>query len=160
MTDMERFMAKVSPEPNSGCWLWLGAISTNGYGQIWNPQTRALSVASRWIYEAIHGPIADGLYVCHQCDVSLCVNPAHLFLGTPTDNVRDCMGKGRFRSILREKMICLRGHPLQGENVRMYSGGKKRRCLVCDRIHDRRKKDKLIAMRAATKAASKDANNG
>lgn len=90
-TPEQRFWAKV--EKSDGCWLWRGTVA-GGYGQCRSaPKVRV--AAHRFSYNLHFGPIPDGLYVCHRCDTPLCVNPAHLFLGTDSDNMRDMVSKGR-----------------------------------------------------------------
>lgn len=93
MTDIERFMKFVSPEPNSGCWLWMGAENGKKYGVFWFEQK--LSLAHRTSYSMFCEKIDDGICVLHKCDNGLCVNPDHLFLGTLKDNSIDMVRKGR-----------------------------------------------------------------
>lgn len=84
------------PVTESGCWICLSGSVGAGYAQfkVNGVQRRAHRVA----YEAYKGPIPDGLFVCHSCDVPSCVNPDHLFLGTPLDNMLDKVRKGRAKS--------------------------------------------------------------
>lgn len=82
---------------SGNCWIWTGATTRDGYGVLTigrNTQRRAHRVA----YELEHGPIGPGLVVCHRCDTPRCINPAHLFIGTPRDNTRDMLAKGRRNS--------------------------------------------------------------
>lgn len=94
MRRRERFESKFIPEPTSGCWLWTGALTERGdYGkmQIGGKHERAHRVS----WKLFRGPIPEGRHVLHRCDVGICVNPDHLFLGTQADNNRDMFSKGR-----------------------------------------------------------------
>jgi hypothetical protein len=88
-----RFEKYVIPEPNSGCWLWVGSADRYGYGQL-NIGGRPLK-AHRISWEMHREPIPKGLFVLHKCDTPACVNPDHLFIGTKSDNSRDMFAKGR-----------------------------------------------------------------
>jgi hypothetical protein len=78
------------------CWQWLGGRFGSGYGlvYVWGKNLRA----HRYSWELHNGPVPDGLRVMHNCDNRLCVNPAHLSLGTDVDNIHDMMAKGRDRT--------------------------------------------------------------
>lgn len=93
--DRQRFEDSSIPEPNSGCFLWIGRLSYDGYGKF-RANGKTLR-AHRVAWELYRGVIPPGLLVCHKCDVPSCVNPNHLWLGTDLDNSRDMMTKGRWR---------------------------------------------------------------
>jgi hypothetical protein len=78
------------------CWLWTGYRVPTGYGQAWH--AGRLVRAHRLAWELTYGPIPPGLCVCHACDVPACCNPAHLFIGPQSANLRDMARKGRRRA--------------------------------------------------------------
>ncbi len=88
------FFKKVEKQEN-GCWLWTAALNPNGYGRV-NVLGRTRR-AHRISYMQHCGPIPEGMFVCHKCDVRNCVNPEHLFLGDQQSNMADMRSKGRHR---------------------------------------------------------------
>ena len=93
-SEAERFWAKV--DKSGECWMWTGCVSRGGYGSF-SVTSADNRLAHRVAYELTIGAIPPGLLACHKCDVCGCVNPAHIFLGTSTDNNRDRESKGRGR---------------------------------------------------------------
>lgn len=91
----ERFWAKV--DRSGDCWIWMGCrngtTQQHGYGRF-NIGGHIFH-AHRVAWEFTNGPVTDGMRVLHKCDNPPCVNPAHLFLGTQTDNMQDCATKDR-----------------------------------------------------------------
>jgi hypothetical protein len=128
-------MRHVSPEPNSGCWLWEGAQNNVGYGKIGlGGGDGGSGLVHRLLWEQANGPIPAGMFVLHRCDVRACCNVDHLFLGTPLDNMQDMHAKGRGKieagpAGQTAKTHCPQGHPYDEENTYLWRGH--RLCRAC-----------------------------
>lgn len=136
----DRFWANVQKNGPDDCWLWLGGLTSTGYGQISigsrSDSGKKKMKAHRVSFEIANGPIAGGtLLVCHICDNRRCVNPKHLFLGTPKDNTQDALKKNRLRKPLT-KSHCKRGHAFTPENTTFYKNGSQK-CRTCSRERTR-----------------------
>lgn len=139
---VERFLSFISPEPNTGCWLWMGTIRNkqHGYGAF-SVGARQLVSAHRFAWEAFRGPILDGLQIDHLCRNTCCVNPDHLEPVTPKENtIRSTVGIAAKRRHAA-KTHCPYGHLLDGRNAF------ERFCTTCA---TRRKRAYKQKMRAAT----------
>lgn len=88
-----RLVGKSIPEPNTGCWLWLGPVDEDGYGA---SKLFGERRAHRAAWTMANGPIPPGASILHRCDNPPCINPDHLFLGDPTSNMKDRAAKGRY----------------------------------------------------------------
>lgn len=95
---VERFWSRVDVVDDSKCWIWVGGTTVYGYGcfVFINRHLRLTNcVASRFAFMTTGKTIPVGICVCHKCDVKLCCNPEHYFLGTQADNNHDMWNKGR-----------------------------------------------------------------
>lgn len=91
---IRNFWDRVDKRSSNECWLWIGSIKPNGYGNFMVCRDKPIN-AHRMCWRICYGPIPDNMNVLHKCDNPRCVNPHHLFLGTQVDNLNDAKNKGR-----------------------------------------------------------------
>lgn len=139
----DRILARVVVDPDTGCWEWRGALTTQGYGHMGIGGNKT-STVHRVAYQEWVGPIPDwATEICHHCDNRPCCNPRHLFAGTKSDNQQDSVRKGRH--FMKSKTHCPQGHPYEGGNVLPAHGG--RACRECGRERSREAMRNLRARR-------------
>ena len=116
------------PIPESGCWVWMGTISSHGYARIWIGY-KSLYV-HRLSYEIHKGEIGKNLTIDHLCRVRCCVNPEHLEAVSNKENI--LRGEGITAKNVY-KTHCPKGHLYSGDNLYVYRGY--RYCRICQKQH-------------------------
>ena len=125
---IERFEAKVERVPFTDCWIWIGAVKPNGYGDF---HFRNGHVSAHQAAYALHvGSVPDGLELDHLCRVRCCVNPRHLEPVTRQTNLL----RGVRKTLVT---TCKNGHPFDGRNARQ------RLCSTCRREYSRAYKKRI-----------------
>lgn len=137
---VDNFWNCVQKSHEYGCWTWTDKFDRKGYGR-WRK-----TLAHRESWRRAHGEIPDGLWVLHHCDNPPCVNPAHLYLGTVVENVRDMVDRRR-NYIPPRRTHCAEGHELIGENLRI--AGKLREVWLCRMCDNKRSAERQRQLRRA-----------
>lgn len=126
LNELERFRAKYTVCPTTGCWNWTASCTSNGYGQFHiNSGAKRNVGAHRWAYETLVGCVPDGLQLDHLCRNRRCVNPAHLEPVTPQVNT---LRGATLPARNARKTHCPQGH--------MYGApgpDNRRRCPECNK---------------------------
>jgi len=144
LTFEERYERLAFPEPNSGCFIWMGALNWNGYGKMGiglvSEGTHRMQYAHIVAYEHFVGRVPEGKVLDHKCRMRCCVNPDHLEPVTQIENIR----RGTASEVTRARMAaithCKRGHPLSGPNLNLYRGV--RLCRACRAMYSKKQEAK------------------
>ncbi|WP_316886350.1 HNH endonuclease signature motif containing protein [Ralstonia thomasii] len=140
----DRLEEKMERIPESGCWIWMGALDRDGYGQI-GARGKSLK-AHRASYEMFTGPIPKELHIDHLCRVRACCNPHHLEPVTPRENVLRSEGVAAACAV---KTCCVNGHPYDETNTGVHNN--KRYCRECKKKRNREytARNRLVKERAS-----------
>lgn len=139
----ERFWEKVDIKDDKNCWEWTSFKNNRGYPQFKiNYKNRQASQISWELKNNKKFPI--GLLACHSCDNPGCVNPNHIWPGTPSQNTLDAFNKGRMKNYIHPiKESCLMGHKYDTKNTGIYGTKRKRHCKSCARKRNRERYRKV-----------------
>lgn len=99
LSEYDRFSLSYRAAGPNDCWEWLKSRHNAGWHGQWRASDGRIELAHRAAWRLMRGEIPLGLCVLHKCDNPGCVNPAHLFLGTQSDNASDMWSKGRARPV-------------------------------------------------------------
>ena len=97
----ERFFSRV--KKTDGCWEWIGSKTGFGHGRFYNGVKVVGAHRFSWALENGFENLKAGFHICHKCNNPSCVNPDHLYQGTPQQNADDCTAAGRWKGPLGEK---------------------------------------------------------
>lgn len=150
-----RFEQKYIPEPNSGCWLWLGAVTTKvAYGKFL--VYGKLKLAHRVSWNIYRGQIPDGYEIDHRvCRNKLCVNPDHMVPCTSAEHLSQPDSGGQINSA---KTHCPHGHPYSGDNLYIPKKTRwnRRTCIACREAYQMRTQDAKKAYEARRRVEKRD----
>lgn len=144
MRAIDRFMRHTRVDPDSGCLVWIGYLTKNGYGRF--GCEGVMYMAHRWLFQRanfIPSTTESDLVLDHLCRNRACVRPTHLELVTRLENTRrsPLSAKGVFR-----RTHCPQGHPYDAENTYWHRGH--RHCRTCSRARVKQTPRELRAMYA------------
>lgn len=123
MDASERFWAKV--DKSGECWEWTGGLGGGIYGNFW---LNGKTVGAHRLSYILHHPLTIDLWehreilVCHTCDNPKCINPAHLFLGSGVDNMKDMVAKGRSCLGIKNQKVKLIEQQVRGIRKKYANG--------------------------------------
>lgn len=147
-----KFWDRVDKRGPDECWPWTGAMSStnNAYGRFWCDGRMRPATQVSW--EIANGaPFPEGKFACHSCDNPPCVNPAHIWPGTNSENLRDAVEKGLYAP--PKWTHCKRGHELTEENRHKLPHGEC--CLICFRRNNRERVRRYRARQKALRGMKK-----
>lgn len=154
---VERFWSKVDRRGPDECWPWKGSRNPDGYGSFSYQGRQARAHRMAWMLA--NGAVPEaGKLICHSCDNPPCCNPAHLWPGTPSDNMKDCYAKGRAPrsapALNAAKAHCPAGHPFSGDNLVLRKANGDRECRTCIRARNKGWRARARAKAAASEMKS------
>lgn len=125
----DRLLAKIDFRVAGGCWRWIAATTSQGYGNFWIAGSYV--AAHRAVWEELVGPLSPNADLHHVCENTLCVNPDHLHPMSRSDH------KAEHAIVVTH---CPKGHPYDAANTYVPKRNGRRVCRACRAESERRRR--------------------